>query len=116
MSDRCLHMPTLSKNINKRNPSINHSNFLVSQKLSSPLDLFRLKSFHGFVILGRTMDPIACFVFYLVLKMWIVIVWKIFTKRPLSIMVNSIKGYLCYKTITPQNVLSEAQVESFFIS
>ena len=27
-----------------------------------------------------------------------------------------VKGYLCYKTITPQNVLSEAQVKDFFIS
>ena len=28
----------------------------------------------------------------------------------------SIKGYLYYKTITSQNVLSEAQVKNFFIS
>ena len=27
----------------------------------------------------------------------------------------NIKGYLCYKTITPQNVLSEAQLKNFFI-
>ena len=26
------------------------------------------------------------------------------------------KGYLCYKMITPQSVLSEAQVKNFFIS
>ena len=26
------------------------------------------------------------------------------------------EGYLHYKTITPQNVLSEAQVKNFFIS
>ena len=26
------------------------------------------------------------------------------------------KGYLCYKTITSQNILSEAQVKNFFIS
>ena len=26
------------------------------------------------------------------------------------------KGYLCYKTITSQNVSSEAQVKNFFIS
>ena len=28
----------------------------------------------------------------------------------------SIKGYLHYETITPQNVLSEVQVKNFFIS
>ena len=27
-----------------------------------------------------------------------------------------IKGYLSYKTITSQNVLSEAQIKNFFIS
>ena len=26
------------------------------------------------------------------------------------------KGYLCYKTLNPQNVLSEAQFKNFFIS
>ena len=26
------------------------------------------------------------------------------------------KGYLCYKTITSQNVSSEAQIKNFFIS
>ena len=31
-------------------------------------------------------------------------------------MVICIKGYLRYKTITPQNVLSDAQVRNFFIS
>ena len=29
--------------------------------------------------------------------------------------INPSKGYLCYKTITSQNVLSEAQVKNFFI-
>ena len=27
-----------------------------------------------------------------------------------------LKGYLCYKTMTSQNVLSEARVKNFFIS
>ena len=27
-----------------------------------------------------------------------------------------LKGYLCYKTITSQNVLSKAQIKNFFIS
>ena len=29
---------------------------------------------------------------------------------------NIVKGYLRYKTVTSQNVLSEAQVKNFFIS
>ena len=28
----------------------------------------------------------------------------------------AVKGYLCYKTITSQNVSSEAQIRNFFIS
>ena len=31
-------------------------------------------------------------------------------------MLTLIKGYLCYKTITPQNMLPEAQFKNFFIS
>ena len=34
-----------------------------------PLRLFALKSFHGFVIFGGRKEPIACHVFYLVIKM-----------------------------------------------
>ena len=32
------------------------------------------------------------------------------------IFIFSISGNLCYKTITSQNVLSEAQVKNFFVS
>ena len=42
---------------------------MTSQKLSIPLSFFGLKLFHGFVILGGKMEPIACLVFYLVIKM-----------------------------------------------
>ena len=34
----------------------------------------------------------------------------------LKYVINMLKGYLCYKMTTPQNVLSEAQVKNFFIS
>ena len=43
---------------------------LTFQKLSSPLGLFGLKSFHGFVILGGRIERIDCLVFCLVIKMW----------------------------------------------
>ena len=33
----------------------------------------------------------------------------------LILLLNFVKGYLRYKTITPQRVLSEAQVKNFFI-
>ena len=37
-------------------------------------------------------------------------------KRNLKVLSHdAFKGYLCYKTITPQSVLSEAQVKNFFI-
>ena len=49
---------------------INHPNILTPQNLSSPLGLFTLKSFHGFVVLGGGIEPIACLVFYLVINMW----------------------------------------------
>ena len=42
---------------------------LTSQKLRSPLNLFCLKSFFEFVILTERIEPIACLVFYLVIKM-----------------------------------------------
>ena len=48
----------------------NHLKILASQKLSSPLGLFYLKSFDGFVILGGRIEPIACLVFHLAIKMW----------------------------------------------
>ena len=38
--------------------------------------------------------------------------WNGAEKRPR----NQVKGYLCYKTITSQNVSSEAQVKNSFIS
>ena len=38
------------------------------QNLSSPLGLFGLKSFLGFVILGGRIEPIACLLFYLAIK------------------------------------------------
>ena len=41
---------------------------LTYQKLRSPL--LGLTSFHGFVILVRRIEPIACLVFHLVIKMW----------------------------------------------
>ena len=44
---------------------ISHKKNLTSQKLNSPLGLSGLKSFHGFVILGERMVPIAFLVFYL---------------------------------------------------
>ena len=43
---------------------------LTSQKLYIPLCLFGLKGFYGFVILVGRIEPIACLVFYLVIKMW----------------------------------------------
>ena len=33
--------------------------------------------------------------------------------EPIKLYWRRIKGYLCYKTITPQNVLSGAQVKNF---
>ena len=49
---------------------VNHPKVLTFQKLSKPLGLFGLKSFHEFVILDGRIEPIACLVFYLVIKMW----------------------------------------------
>ena len=33
-----------------------------------------------------------------------------------SIQFNTLKGYLCYKRITSQNLSSETQIKNFFIS
>ena len=44
--------------------------FWLPQKLHSPLGLFGLKSFHGFVILVGRIEPLACLVLCLVMKMW----------------------------------------------
>ena len=33
-----------------------------------------------------------------------------------DIIIKSVKGYLCYKTITSQNVASEAQVKNLIVS
>ena len=43
---------------------------LTFQTLKSALGLFGLKSSHGFVILCGRIEPIARFVFYLVINMW----------------------------------------------
>ena len=48
--------------------------------MSSSLDFSGLNNFHGFIILGGRMNPITCLVFYWNMKMWDVLVWKIFTK------------------------------------
>lgn len=48
----------------------NHPKILISEKLSSPLGLFDLRSFHEFVILFGRMESISCVVFYLVIKVW----------------------------------------------
>ena len=48
---------------------VNHPKVLTFQKLIKPLGLFGLKSFHEFVILDGRIEPIACLVFYLVIKM-----------------------------------------------
>ena len=45
-------------------------------EIMQPFRLFGLKSVHGFVILGGRMKPIACLVFYLVIKSG-----KVFTKH-----------------------------------
>ena len=48
---------------------LHHPQILTPQKLSSPLGLFGLKSFNGFVIAGDgRIDSIAILVFYLVIK------------------------------------------------
>ena len=60
---------------------------LTSQKLSSPLGLFGLKSFHGFVILGERIEPITCLPFYLVIKMR-----ENLYKKNISNMANSSKN------------------------
>ena len=48
---------------------LHHPQILTPQKLSSPLGLFGLTSFNGFVIAGDgRIDSIAILVFYLVIK------------------------------------------------
>ena len=54
---------------------------LCSQKLSGSLGLSSLKSFHGFVFLGGKMFPIAFLAFNLAMKLWEILVWKIFSKH-----------------------------------
>ena len=54
---------------------------MTSQKLTGSLGLSDLKSFHGFVTLGGRVVAIAFLAFYLVIKLWEVLVWKIFTKK-----------------------------------
>ena len=49
---------------------LNRPKMFTSQKSRCPLCLLGLKSFHGFVILVGRREPIACFEFYLVIKMW----------------------------------------------
>ena len=60
---------------------ISHQKVLTSQKLSGPLGLSNLKSFHGFVTLIGRVAPIALLVSYLAIKLWEVLVWKIFTEN-----------------------------------
>ena len=60
---------------------ISHQKILTSEKLSGPLGLSGLKSLHGFVTLGERMVPIVFLVFYLAIKLWEVLVWKIFTEN-----------------------------------
>ena len=60
---------------------ISYQKILTSQKLSGPLDFSGLKSFHSFLILGGKMMPAALLAFYLAIKLWEVLVWKIFTKN-----------------------------------
>ena len=52
------------------NQRVNHPKVLTSQKPVSTLGLLGLKNFHGFVILRGRIEPIACLVLYLVIKMW----------------------------------------------
>ena len=47
-----------------------HPEILTFQKFHSTLCLFGLKSLHRYVILVGRIKPIACLVFYLVVKMW----------------------------------------------
>ena len=46
-----------------------------------PLDLSGLKSLHEFVTLGERMVSITFPVVYLTIKLWKVLVWKIFTEN-----------------------------------
>ena len=69
--------------------SISHQKLLTSQKLSGPLGLSSLKSVHEFVTLGGRMVPIA---FYLAIKLWEVLLWKIFRKKTISNISNSSKN------------------------
>ena len=48
----------------------NHPKVLTSKKFGSPLCLFGLKSVPRFVIFVGRIKPIACLVFYLVIKLW----------------------------------------------
>ena len=72
--------------------SISHQKLLTSQKLSGPLGLSSLKSVHEFVTLGGRMVSIAFFAFCLAIKLWEVLLWKIFTKKTMSNMANSSKN------------------------
>ena len=49
---------------------VNHPKILTSQKLRSSSGLFGLKGFPEFVILLERIEPIACLLFYLVIKIW----------------------------------------------
>ena len=58
----------------------NHPKILTSQKLSCSVGVFGLKSFHGFVILNGTSEPVTYLLFWSILKMWEVLASKIFAK------------------------------------
>ena len=59
----------------------NHPKILTPQKLRSPLGLFGLKNFHGFVILAERMYPTSCIAICLNIKMWEVLACEVFTKN-----------------------------------
>ena len=67
---------------------------MTSQKLSSPVGLFALKSFHRFIILGGRIKPIACPMFYLVIKMW-----KNFYKKPYQKWQIAVKAFKIYQSL-----------------
>ena len=74
----CLHYASYNSISEKADPELcclvtnvcNLPKTLASQKLTNPLNFFGFESFYGFVIADWTIEPIACLVFYLFIKMW----------------------------------------------
>ena len=60
--------------------SLETNNVDFADKLKSPLGLFGLKSFYGFVILDGRTESIACLAFYLFIKMWENLYKKLYQK------------------------------------